>query len=207
MVRPTAPSGASVLVDSQDASPAVTSWDTKMNATTTTNRWAAVPGASEPPVEFSRGPRPQAAGPTASATTNGRIIRRLGGPGRMLVSQLLAHEDRRHDLPLLAAPDVQADAVDGMRKRLAELLDDPTLLVRVNGAARNTEKPPAVTGEQCDQQGGSARFQVDCPVHRVIHSQCEDIAKTLAGADADRRTPGQDRAPAECFGEAARTRL
>ncbi|MDX2993364.1 ribosomal protein uL16 3-hydroxylase [Streptomyces scabiei] len=44
--------------------------------------------------------------------------------------QLLTHEDWRRDLPLLAAPDVQADAVDGMRKRLAELLDDPTLLAR-----------------------------------------------------------------------------
>ena len=39
--------------------------------------------------------------------------------------QLLTHEDWRRDLPLLAASDVQADAVDGMRKRLAELLDDP----------------------------------------------------------------------------------
>lgn len=28
--------------------------------------------------------------------------------------QLLTHEDWRRDLPLLAAPDVQADAVDGM---------------------------------------------------------------------------------------------
>ncbi|MFE5214047.1 MULTISPECIES: cupin domain-containing protein [unclassified Streptomyces] len=48
--------------------------------------------------------------------------------------QLLAHEDWRRDLPLLAAPDVQADAVDGMRKRLAELLDDPTLLARYRAA-------------------------------------------------------------------------
>ncbi|WP_371572810.1 JmjC domain-containing protein [Streptomyces sp. NBC_01314] len=48
--------------------------------------------------------------------------------------QLLTHEDRRRDLPLLAAPDVQADAVDGMRKRLAELLDDPTLLTRYRAA-------------------------------------------------------------------------
>ncbi|MFE9677166.1 aldo/keto reductase [Streptomyces sp. NPDC006259] len=40
----------------------------------------------------------------------------------------------RHDLPLLAAPDVQADAVDGMRKRLVELLDDPTLLARYRTA-------------------------------------------------------------------------
>ena len=44
--------------------------------------------------------------------------------------QLLTHEDWRRDLPLLAAPDVQAGAVDGMRKRLAELLDDPELLAR-----------------------------------------------------------------------------
>ncbi|MGY1503598.1 winged helix domain-containing protein [Streptomyces sp. QTS52] len=44
--------------------------------------------------------------------------------------QLLRHEDWRRDLPLLAASDVQADAVDGMRKRLAELLDDPALLAR-----------------------------------------------------------------------------
>lgn len=43
--------------------------------------------------------------------------------------QLLAHEDWRRDLPLLSTPDVQADAVDGMRKRLAELLDDPTTLL------------------------------------------------------------------------------
>jgi hypothetical protein len=44
--------------------------------------------------------------------------------------RLPTHEDWRRDLPLLAAPDVQADAVDGMRKRLAELLDDPTSLTR-----------------------------------------------------------------------------
>ncbi|MCO8303639.1 cupin domain-containing protein [Streptomyces sp. RKCA744] len=48
--------------------------------------------------------------------------------------QLLTHEDWRRDLPLLAAPDVQADAVDGMRKRLAELLDDPTLIARYRAA-------------------------------------------------------------------------
>ncbi|MER5403030.1 hypothetical protein [Streptomyces sp. NPDC002599] len=41
--------------------------------------------------------------------------------------QLLTHEDWHRDL-LLAASDVQADAVDGMRKRLTELLDDPALL-------------------------------------------------------------------------------
>ncbi|MFD9097858.1 JmjC domain-containing protein [Streptomyces collinus] len=48
--------------------------------------------------------------------------------------QLLAHEDWRRDLPLLASPDVQADAVDGMRKRLAELLDGPALLARYRAA-------------------------------------------------------------------------
>jgi hypothetical protein len=48
--------------------------------------------------------------------------------------QLLAYEDWRRDLPLLAAPDVQADAVDGMRKRLAELLDDPKLIARYRAA-------------------------------------------------------------------------
>ncbi|MFC9686456.1 JmjC domain-containing protein [Streptomyces sp. NPDC056948] len=48
--------------------------------------------------------------------------------------QLLAHEDWRRDLPLLARPDVQADAVDGMRKRLAELLDDPGLIARYRAA-------------------------------------------------------------------------
>ncbi|MFG3026545.1 JmjC domain-containing protein [Streptomyces sp. NPDC048254] len=48
--------------------------------------------------------------------------------------QLLAHEDWRRDLPLLVSPDVQADAVDGMRKRLAELLDAPTLLARYRAA-------------------------------------------------------------------------
>ncbi|MFD5272147.1 hypothetical protein [Streptomyces sp. NPDC058335] len=44
------------------------------------------------------------------------------------------HEDWRRDLPLLAAPDIQADAVDGMRKRLAELLEDPALLARYRTA-------------------------------------------------------------------------
>jgi hypothetical protein len=48
--------------------------------------------------------------------------------------QLLTHEDWRRDLPLLAARDVQADAVDGMRERLAELLDDPTLISRYRAA-------------------------------------------------------------------------
>lgn len=48
--------------------------------------------------------------------------------------QLLTHEDWRRDLPLLATPDVQADALDGMRKRLAELLDDPTLIARYRAA-------------------------------------------------------------------------
>ncbi|WP_234329356.1 MULTISPECIES: cupin domain-containing protein [unclassified Streptomyces] len=48
--------------------------------------------------------------------------------------QLLTHEDWRRDLPLLAAPDVQADAMDGMRKRLAELLDNPGLLARYRAA-------------------------------------------------------------------------
>ncbi|MER6406274.1 cupin domain-containing protein [Streptomyces viridosporus] len=48
--------------------------------------------------------------------------------------QLLAHEDWRRDLPLLASPDVQADALDGMRKRLAELLDDPMLIARYRTA-------------------------------------------------------------------------
>ncbi|WP_373559092.1 winged helix domain-containing protein [Streptomyces sp. Ag82_O1-15] len=48
--------------------------------------------------------------------------------------QLLTHEDWRRDLPLLAAPDVQTDAVDGMRKQLAELLDDPELLARYRAA-------------------------------------------------------------------------
>ncbi|MFC9931884.1 JmjC domain-containing protein [Streptomyces sp. NPDC127190] len=48
--------------------------------------------------------------------------------------QLLAHEDWRRDLPLLAAPEVQADALDGIRKRLAELLDDPALLARFQTA-------------------------------------------------------------------------
>nr|WP_256339780.1 cupin domain-containing protein [Streptomyces sp. 1222.5] len=55
--------------------------------------------------------------------------------------QLLAHEDWRRDLPLLAAPDVQADAVDGMRKRLAELLDDPTLLARYRAAMDGQPAP------------------------------------------------------------------
>ncbi|MGW1533855.1 JmjC domain-containing protein [Streptomyces aureus] len=48
--------------------------------------------------------------------------------------QLLTHEDWRRDLPLLAPPDVQADALDGMRKRLAELLEDPELLARYQTA-------------------------------------------------------------------------
>ncbi|MER5601672.1 cupin domain-containing protein [Streptomyces sp. NPDC002265] len=48
--------------------------------------------------------------------------------------QLLTHEDWRRDLPLLATLDVQADAADGIRSRLAELLDDPTLLARYRTA-------------------------------------------------------------------------
>ncbi|MFD8007771.1 JmjC domain-containing protein [Streptomyces mirabilis] len=48
--------------------------------------------------------------------------------------QLLTHEDWRPDLPLVAPPDVQADALDGMRKQLAELLDDPALIARCTAA-------------------------------------------------------------------------
>ena len=73
MVRPTAPptapSGASVFVESQNARAAVTSWDTKMYATVITRAWAAAPGAISPPVGSSSGPQPYATEPTASATT------------------------------------------------------------------------------------------------------------------------------------------
>ncbi|MGW4735150.1 JmjC domain-containing protein [Streptomyces shenzhenensis] len=48
--------------------------------------------------------------------------------------QLVMHEDWRRDLPLLAAADIQVDALDGMRKRLAELLDDPMLIARYRAA-------------------------------------------------------------------------
>ncbi len=45
--------------------------------------------------------------------------------------------------------------------------------------ARDIEEPLAVTGEQCDQHGGSARVQVDVPGHRGILSQREDVAYQL----------------------------
>ncbi|MER5501981.1 MULTISPECIES: hypothetical protein [unclassified Streptomyces] len=48
--------------------------------------------------------------------------------------QLLTHEDRRRDLPLLAAPDIRAHAMDNMRKRLAGLLDDPMSPARCRAA-------------------------------------------------------------------------
>lgn len=71
---PTAPSGASVFVDSQNASPAVTSWDTKMNATTSASRGTVSPVASAPPVGSWSGPQPYAAAPAARATSGSSTI-------------------------------------------------------------------------------------------------------------------------------------
>lgn len=55
---PTAPSGASVFVDSQNASPAVTSWETKTKATTSARRGTVSEVASAPPVGSFSGPQP-----------------------------------------------------------------------------------------------------------------------------------------------------
>ncbi|MGW2050840.1 hypothetical protein ACWCPF_37570 [Streptomyces sp. NPDC001858] len=48
--------------------------------------------------------------------------------------ELLIHADWRRDLLLLAAPGGQANVVDGMSKRPAELLDDSELLARYRAA-------------------------------------------------------------------------
>ncbi|MFE9813171.1 JmjC domain-containing protein [Streptomyces sp. NPDC005548] len=48
--------------------------------------------------------------------------------------QLLGHEDWRRDLPLLASPNVQADTLDGIRKHLVELMDDPALIAHYRTA-------------------------------------------------------------------------
>ncbi|MFC9624449.1 hypothetical protein ACFTXM_32225 [Streptomyces sp. NPDC056930] len=36
-----------------------------------------------------------------------------------------------------------------------------------------------LTGEQSDQQHGSARVQVDCPGHPLVLGQCKDVAHQL----------------------------
>ncbi|MEU4655034.1 cupin domain-containing protein [Streptomyces sp. NPDC023723] len=48
--------------------------------------------------------------------------------------QLLTHQEWRRDLPLLAAPEKQAQALHGLRKLLAEQLDDPKLITRYTRA-------------------------------------------------------------------------
>ncbi len=61
-----------------------------------------------------------------------------------------------------ASPDVQANAVDGMRKRLAELRDDPELIAYRLAACRATAQASART-ERCSRSraagaaGGSMR--------------------------------------------------
>lgn len=71
---PTAPSGASVRVDSQNASPAVTSCDTKTKATASASRGTVSPAGSAPPAGSFSGPHPYAAVPAASATTGSSTI-------------------------------------------------------------------------------------------------------------------------------------
>ncbi|MGW2492160.1 hypothetical protein ACWCV9_33795 [Streptomyces sp. NPDC001606] len=75
--------------------------------------------------------------------------------------QLLGHEDGRRDLPLLAAPEVQADALDRRCKRLAELLDDPGLIARYRPAmnsqavGRMVPSPPYIDALPAE---GSRRY-------------------------------------------------
>ncbi|PAM98051.1 hypothetical protein CJI59_30905 [Streptomyces sp. Alain-F2R5] len=70
--------------------------------------------------------------------------------------QLLAHEDWRRDLPLLASRDVQSSVLDGIRKRLAELLDEPELIDRYRAAmdgqatGRMTPSLPYINGIPAD---------------------------------------------------------
>jgi hypothetical protein len=98
--------------------------------------------------------------------------------------QLLTHEDWRRDLPLLAAPDVQADVVDGMRKRLAELLDDPMLLARYRAAmdgqavGRMVPSLPYVDGVPADP-----RLRVRMTTARAVLETGEDgVTLSAAGS-------------------------
>jgi hypothetical protein len=96
--------------------------------------------------------------------------------------QLLTHEDWRRDLPLLATPDVQADALDGMRKRIAELLDDPTLLARYRAAmdgqavGRMVPSLPYADGIPADP-----RLRVRMTTARAVLETGEDMV-TLSAA-------------------------
>ncbi len=71
---PTAPNGASVTVDSQNASAAVTNCPTKTYATATASRPTASPTGSVPPIGSSSGPQPYATEPATSATDGSSAI-------------------------------------------------------------------------------------------------------------------------------------
>ncbi|MFJ3310301.1 winged helix domain-containing protein [Streptomyces sp. NPDC086549] len=98
--------------------------------------------------------------------------------------QLLTHEDWRRDLPLLATEDVQADALDGMRKRLAELLDDPALIARYRAAmdgqavGRMVPSLPYIDGIPAD-----LHLRVRLTTVRAVMGVGED-AVTLSAAGA-----------------------
>ncbi|WP_308408978.1 winged helix domain-containing protein [Streptomyces sp. AC558_RSS880] len=98
--------------------------------------------------------------------------------------QLLTHEDWRRDLPLLTSPDVQADAVDRMRKRPAELLNDPTLLARYRAAmdgqdvGRMMPSLPYIDGIPAD---GSLRVRLTT-ARAVLETGQDAVTLSAAGS-------------------------
>lgn len=99
--------------------------------------------------------------------------------------QLLVHEEWRRDLPRLAPPAVQAEALHGLRKLLAEQLDDPRLITRytkaMDGRAPGRMVPslPYVGGIPAD---GDLRVRLTTA--RAVLEVGED-AVTLAAAGSE----------------------
>jgi hypothetical protein len=99
--------------------------------------------------------------------------------------QLLVHEEWRRDLPRIAAPANQAQALQGLRKLLAEQLDDPRLIdlytKAMDGRAPGRMAPslPHVAGIPAD--GG---LRVRLTTARAVLEVGED-AVTLAAAGCE----------------------